>query len=133
MEGKCNIDGEWLCNQHAVQGYTLFCCQHHQGGLKDKPTKGADPYHTVYSLLGCSIAQHKSDYKTLFSKTPESQEFRAKFDGNYSTMHDGDDEADFEKTSLLGGILDNKLRRMHPIHSVRFDLLEKAKAFYRRI
>lgn len=26
MEGKCNIDGDWLCNQHAVQGYTIFCC-----------------------------------------------------------------------------------------------------------
>lgn len=25
-EGKCNVQGEWLYNQHAVQAYTVFCC-----------------------------------------------------------------------------------------------------------
>ena len=34
-------------------------------------------------------------------------------------------------TTLLGGILDNKLRRIHPIYNVRFDYLERAKEFYR--
>jgi len=34
-------------------------------------------------------------------------------------------------TVLLGGIIDNKLRRLHPIHNARFDYVEKAKAFFR--
>jgi len=61
--------------------------------------------------------------------TPDAKAFRTDFDGNYK---DSKGEIDFEKTSLLGGIMDNKLRRMHPVYSVRFDLLEKAKAYYRQ-
>jgi prenyltransferase beta subunit len=102
--------------------------------LKDKPTKGPDPYHTCYALQGCSIAQHKSDYEKLFSKTPESLEFRSQFDGNYSSLateEQDPEEADFQHTSLLSGLLNNKLRRIDPVYSVRFDLLEKAKAYYR--
>jgi prenyltransferase beta subunit len=39
------------------------------GGVRDKPSKGPDPYHTCYGLAGNSIAQHKSDYVNLHAKT----------------------------------------------------------------
>lgn len=56
-KGNANVNGgEWLCRQEALQAYTLLCCQNVKGGLKDKPTKGPDPYHTMYALAGCSIA-----------------------------------------------------------------------------
>ena len=42
------------------------------------------------------------------------------------------DEADAEMTNLLGGILNNRLRRINPIYNVRFDYIEKARAYYRR-
>ena len=60
LEGKGNINGgEWLNNQLALQGYTIFCCQNSEGGLKDKPRKHVDVYHTMYSLAGTSICQYK--------------------------------------------------------------------------
>lgn len=60
LKGKSSLDnGEWVCNQLALQGYTVICCKSSAGGLKDKPGKHVDLYHTMYSLAGNSIAQHK--------------------------------------------------------------------------
>ncbi|KAJ7034695.1 terpenoid cyclases/protein prenyltransferase alpha-alpha toroid [Mycena alexandri] len=61
-EGK---DGEWddiddaLFNRKALQEYILYAGQHPAGGLRDKPPKNADAYHTLYCLAGLSSAQHK--------------------------------------------------------------------------
>lgn len=132
-EGKCNLQGEWLYNQQAVQAYTYFCCQNLSGGVKDKPTKGPDPYHTAYGLSGCSFAQHKSDYNQLHGTSESAAEFRKTFNGNYSVNSQGEyEDMEHDKTAMLAGIIENKLRRMHPIHNARYDYIEKAKAFFRK-
>lgn len=53
-------EGTWLFDQYALQDYILICCQERGGGLKDKPGKGRDFYHTCYALSGLSIAQNNS-------------------------------------------------------------------------
>jgi protein farnesyltransferase subunit beta len=41
-----------------LQRYILYCAQNFtDGGLRDKPGKSRDFYHTCYSLSGLSIAQ----------------------------------------------------------------------------
>lgn len=85
-KGNTNVNGEWVCRQEALQAYTVLCCQDFNGGLKDKPTKGADPYHTMYSLAGTSIAQYKSDYDRLYAETDAAKDFRARFTGNYGEI-----------------------------------------------
>eukprot|EP00898_Chlorokybus_atmophyticus_P004253 jgi/Chlat1/4829/Chrsp31S04867 len=45
----------------ALQGYLLLCCQLPEGGLRDKPGKSRDYYHTCYCLSGLSVAQHMSE------------------------------------------------------------------------
>ncbi|KAI0728285.1 terpenoid cyclases/Protein prenyltransferase [Fomitopsis betulina] len=58
-------DNEWhdiddtLFNREALQEYVLFAGQHPAGGLRDKPPKVPDPYHTLYCLAGLSAAQHR--------------------------------------------------------------------------
>ena len=47
-----------LYNAAALQGWLLACCQTRGGGLRDKPGKGRDLYHTCYCLSGLSSAQH---------------------------------------------------------------------------
>jgi hypothetical protein len=83
-------------------------------------------------LAGCSIAQHLSDYENLY----ENKDFARKFDGNYrnTPLADPNDphEIDFEKSHLLSGMLDNKLRRIHPIYNVRFDYVHKARDYFRQ-
>ena len=44
-------------NQHALQKYILHCAQALDGGLRDKPGKPRDFYHTCYNLSGLSCAQ----------------------------------------------------------------------------
>jgi protein farnesyltransferase subunit beta len=43
----------------ALQEYILGVGQDNAGGLRDKPGKRADIYHTFYSLAGLSTAQHR--------------------------------------------------------------------------
>ncbi|KZT64521.1 terpenoid cyclases/Protein prenyltransferase [Daedalea quercina L-15889] len=58
-------DSEWhdiddaIFNREALQEYILFAGQHPAGGLRDKPPKHPDSYHTLYCLAGLSAAQHR--------------------------------------------------------------------------
>lgn len=50
--------GQQCYNQLALQRYLLHCAQQIEGGLRDKPGKSRDFYHTCYALSGLSVAQH---------------------------------------------------------------------------
>ena len=50
-----------IYNYKALQLWVLRCCQQAKGGLRDKPGKAADYYHTCYCLSGLSSAQHSSN------------------------------------------------------------------------
>ena len=41
-----------------MQEYILLCAQAPHGGLRDKPGKHPDAYHTCYNLSGLAAAQH---------------------------------------------------------------------------
>jgi protein farnesyltransferase subunit beta len=66
-EGKQDLLTDcWHFNQEALQEYVLYCCQHNQGGLVDKPGKSPDFYHTCYCLSGLSVARHcYGNHKTI--------------------------------------------------------------------
>lgn len=44
-----------------LQDYILRCCQAPMGGLRDKPGKNRDYYHTCYCLSGLSSSQHLAE------------------------------------------------------------------------
>lgn len=50
-----------LFSRSGLIRYILCCCQDlsKRGGLRDKPSKYSDAYHTCYVLAGLSFAQHK--------------------------------------------------------------------------
>lgn len=50
-----------LFNRNGLIRYIFCCCQDmsKRGGLRDKPSKYSDAYHTCYVLSGLSSAQHK--------------------------------------------------------------------------
>lgn len=56
---KSRSGGKWLFNQSELQKWLLVCCQSPHGGLRDKPGKGPDFYHTCYCLSGLSMAQNQ--------------------------------------------------------------------------
>ena len=47
-----------LYGSASLQSWVLACCQAPEGGLRDKPGKARDLYHTCYCLSGLSSAQH---------------------------------------------------------------------------
>ncbi|RMX67720.1 hypothetical protein DD238_001459 [Peronospora effusa] len=48
----------YQCHQEKLQRYILLCGQEITGGLRDKPGKPRDHYHSCYCLSGLSVAQH---------------------------------------------------------------------------
>lgn len=52
------VDSSVTCFLGALQGFVLVSSQQQTGGLRDKPGKPADAYHTLYNLSGLSSAQH---------------------------------------------------------------------------
>jgi protein farnesyltransferase subunit beta len=50
--------GKGIWNRSALARYILSAAQATKGGLRDKPGKNADAYHTCYNLAGLSAAQH---------------------------------------------------------------------------
>ena len=54
-----NVDSEGLSfDEVMLQRYILLCAQDVNGGLRDKPSKPKDFYHSCYNLSGLSVAQH---------------------------------------------------------------------------
>lgn len=53
-----SVDDDMLLDRVRLQSYLLACCQAPDGGLRDKPGKGRDLYHTCYALGGLAVAQH---------------------------------------------------------------------------
>jgi len=48
-----------------LQTYVFLACQHHGGGLRDKPGKSADFYHSCYALSGVACSQYGVDETQL--------------------------------------------------------------------
>jgi protein farnesyltransferase subunit beta len=46
-----------------LQRYVLVCCQDSRGGLRDKPGKHPDTYHSNYAICGLSAAQHRYTFE----------------------------------------------------------------------
>jgi len=57
-EGWDDVDDS-LYSRQGLQEYLLWAGQHPSGGLRDKPPKQPDAYHTCYCLSGLSSAQHR--------------------------------------------------------------------------
>lgn len=57
-----------LWNRTALGRYILAAAQERDGGLKDKPGKHADAYHTCYNLAGLSASQYRYEYDENVNK-----------------------------------------------------------------
>ncbi|TGZ84142.1 terpenoid cyclases/Protein prenyltransferase [Ascodesmis nigricans] len=73
-----DTDPPTLWSHQALTRYILACCQSPQGGLRDKPGKGPDFYHSNYVLMGLSAAQYRWTYDpSLLSEdiAPDGHEY----------------------------------------------------------
>ncbi|ODV84983.1 hypothetical protein CANARDRAFT_28715 [[Candida] arabinofermentans NRRL YB-2248] len=56
------IDHKRVIDRMKLQNYILCCCQDDQFGLRDKPGKNPDFYHTNYVICGLSMCQNYQTY-----------------------------------------------------------------------
>jgi protein farnesyltransferase subunit beta len=54
-----------------LERYILLCAQDIHGGLRDKPSKTRDFYHSCYNLSGLSVAIHCDDGDEMYGDTQE--------------------------------------------------------------
>lgn len=104
-----------LWNRTALQNYTLYCCQTESGGLRDKPGKNPDAYHTNYTLAGLSGAQHKYIYTGREGDTLGDYAFR--WSGEASERIQVDPK--------------NRVGKINPIHVVPEGMAERMRLYYK--
>ncbi|THH18071.1 hypothetical protein EW146_g2871 [Bondarzewia mesenterica] len=113
---------ESLFNCKALQEYILLVGQHVTGGLRDKPPKNADAYHTLYCLSGLSAAQHrvfpsvmrKSELNSLWNNVEETPELKMR-EAAFSSALCWTEE---EGTSKIVGPASNKVNATHPLFNL---------------
>lgn len=90
-----------------LQRYILLCAQDVNGGLRDKPSKPKDFYHSCYNLSGLSVAQH-----ALEPWPPSST------DNNRTSSGDAKEE-NFNR--LFGDVNVNVIGRTDPVINIRVE------------
>eukprot|EP00979_Chaetoceros_neogracilis_P004965 scaffold845_cov274-Chaetoceros_neogracile.AAC.58 len=75
-------NGGLLFDQKILQRYVLLCAQDVNGGLRDKPSKPRDFYHTCYNLSGLSVSQHVLSSKPTGDGTTREATMYEKEDSN---------------------------------------------------
>lgn len=118
-----------LFDRVGLQEYILVAAQRpgsEGGGLRDKPGKRPDAYHTCYNLSGLSLSQHS------VRLSPETKEFlHSKYKGDdewnrkaYSTMLawtlSARDEIVVEARGEGEGKGSNRLNPTHPVFNITF-------------
>ena len=99
-----NLPFPLLYNVFLLERYILLCAQEITGGLRDKPSKPRDFYHTCYNLSGLSIAQHCSSSSS----------------GNGDGDNDNSED-DKEFDTGFGDAEQTLVEMTHPCYNIRID------------
>ncbi|KAG6916628.1 hypothetical protein DXG01_006124 [Tephrocybe rancida] len=118
--------------------------QHPAGGLRDKPPKNADAYHTLYCLSGLSTAQHR-----VSPDSARREQIRSSWDGTQSHTPDlkisesrlpeGIRQNIFEDAlawteeeggSIVVGGAENRVNATHPLFNLTITHAEGLMAYF---
>ncbi|KAF8268712.1 terpenoid cyclases/Protein prenyltransferase [Lactarius quietus] len=115
-DGWDDVD-DLLFNRHALQEFILTATQYPTGGLRDKPPKIADAYHTAYCISGLSAAQHR-----VCPSPTRRAEVRAAWKGEDGVRATAFAEAlcwaEEEGGSHVVGSAANRLNATHPLFNL---------------
>ncbi|KAJ2721386.1 CAAX farnesyltransferase (FTase) subunit beta [Coemansia sp. Benny D115] len=118
---------DYLYDRAALQRYILACCQDtrpHGGGLRDKPGKAPDMYHTMYCLSGLSLSQHYIGVDPSKTATEDTTSV-------YSVPVRMMQWDAVPSSKLVLGLPGNAVKPVHPVYSVPFAPLASCiKYFY---
>lgn len=92
-----------IVNKDCLVDYIEKCCQAPNGGLRDKPGKSPDFYHTCYCLSGLSLCQNMYNFQKLTN------------------------DLEFIPIPVKGT---SRLKPTHPIHNIGFDCVARIKKWF---
>ncbi|VDB99893.1 unnamed protein product [Peniophora sp. CBMAI 1063] len=123
-----------LFNRKALQEYILFTGQHPAGGLRDKPPKHPDAYHTLYCLSGLSAAQHRlvqsssrrAEVHAIWKDTEESDKAPLSKTAFAEALCWSEEEG----SSLIVGPASNRVNATHPIFNLTMTHTEGIMAHF---
>jgi protein farnesyltransferase subunit beta len=110
-----------LWNRMALARYILAACQERKGGLKDKPGKHSDAYHTCYNLAGLSAAQHKYVYDKNVNKDLGTGDFGAPYHWKTEGQYDGEDKV-WEEEDVV--------RTVHPVFVIPYMSVYEIRKYF---
>lgn len=144
-EGKPSVgDGMAAATIYSKEGlirYILCCCQDtsRRGGLRDKPSKISDAYHTCYVLAGLSAAQNEWAYDATMRAPASNVASKASgvnkladevdFDGPYR-WRPVDDVLGVENRGEQIWDEVDRVRRLHPVFVVPEGAAEAARTWF---
>ncbi|KAJ1975771.1 CAAX farnesyltransferase (FTase) subunit beta [Dimargaris xerosporica] len=134
-----NDQMEYLYDRERLQQYVLACCQGPKGGLRDKPERHPDPYHTLYVLTGLSLSQnHVIDDSLLMtmadhiaaSEPETTDEASPLLSCTFHALKTLKWTVDIVDQCVVGKA-ENLLRATHPIYNVPLNkVVQVFKYFY---
>eukprot|EP00899_Mesostigma_viride_P002321 jgi/Mesvir1/1208/Mv17695-RA.2 len=120
-------------NVLALQGYLLVCCQVPEGGLRDKPGKSRDYYHTCYCLSGLAAAQHTREGPSASSRGVGAAHPLSGDVGEEAPLPPQVDAGDSARVEVLGSPSTNQVERTDPLCNLHEHKYERAVAFYKQL
>ncbi|KAI8808627.1 terpenoid cyclases/protein prenyltransferase alpha-alpha toroid [Cladochytrium replicatum] len=137
-----------LFDRVKLQEYLLLCCQDARGGLRDKPGKRPDYYHTCYCLSGMSCAQNYYTWddslndirlihatETMLGEAgPNGRSAAKEADTHWEKFLEEFREPRFNSMDVVvqgqpirtvTGSIENILQATHPVYNIRIDKVFK--------
>jgi protein farnesyltransferase subunit beta len=110
--------------------YILCCAQTKKGGLRDKPSKAADAYHSCYNLVGLAAAQNIFEYVPPVPKRGAEGKADA----------EDEDSPNNELTAAFGWRVsgpadvpceeDDRVRTVHPVFAIPFERAKECREYF---
>jgi protein farnesyltransferase subunit beta len=110
-----------LSNRTALARYILAACQAKKGGLRDKPGKAPDAYHTCYNLAGLSAAQHQYVYDENVNRDIGSGNLGAPYHWKTLGTYKGKDVA---------WDADDVIRAVHPVFIIPYKSVYECRRYF---
>lgn len=110
-----------IFNRTALARYILACCQEKSGGLKDKPGKHSDAYHTCYNLAGLSSAQHHYVYDENVNKGLGATGLGAAYHWKTSGLFEGHNEV-WDDVDVV--------RAVHPVFVIPYAAVYECRKYF---
>ncbi|KAF9171681.1 hypothetical protein BGX21_009152 [Mortierella sp. AD011] len=104
---------DFVYDRDALQEYLLIACQSKNGGLRDKPSKSVDYYHTCYCLSGLSLSQHQISFRHDLKNIARGPLSSLLWTENTDQLR-------------VVGLPSNAVETTHPVLNIRLDKVRKA-------